>query len=756
MEEQIPFSIIDGILTKLGSLARPEIAIYGVTTELACLGDTLATVKAVLIDAEEKQEKSHALKAWVRRLKDVVYDADDLLDVVAIHQLQRGGVARKVSDFFSSSNQVTFRFKMSHRLKDIKERIDNSAKDISMFRLNRREILDNIPRDTLSFVSISETVGRDENKKDVIRKLLSSEENLSVVAIVGIGGLGKTTLAQLVYNDETVVRHFELKIWVCVSVGFDVRSLVKEILQEVRKQHVEGLDLFDLKDKLHEELNRRRYLLVLDDVWDVRIDQWDDLRSLLMVGSEGSKILVTTRERNVAVIMRDYSPFYLEPMKEEESLNLFLKIAFKEGEERMYQNLINIAKDIVNRCNGVPLLIKSLATILRSRRQESHWSSILHNKNLLEVGHENDNVLAALKLSYDNLPYSLKQCFTYCALFPKDYEIEKKSLVQLWIAQGYIQPLDFNGRSLEEIGDQYFEELLSSSCFEVKRHAHSNKTYYKMHNLIHDLAEFIIGSNVLILTNDMIKIPKTLHILSFGRMNPMIEASKKNLIRTFFVLNEVDFDIDSKNDSIVNKVIPSFNCLRALSLNKFNIKNMPKFLDKLSLLRYLDLSNNDFNVLPNSITQLKYLQTLKVTDCVNLKEFPNDTRELICLRHLENDGCGNLTHMPRGIGELISLQSLPIFVVGNTRGHSRDRKIGGLSELKGLDCLRGELRIKNLENVWNAEESTEANLVRKQQIRSLRLEWRDPEAKDESCRAAESVMEGLQPHDRLEKLWIDG
>ena len=120
MEEQIPFSIIDGILTKLGSLARPEIAIYGVTTELACLGDTLATVKAVLIDAEEKQEKSHALKAWVRRLKDVVYDADDLLDVVAIHQLQRGGVARKVSDFFSSSNQVTFRFKMSHRLKDIK------------------------------------------------------------------------------------------------------------------------------------------------------------------------------------------------------------------------------------------------------------------------------------------------------------------------------------------------------------------------------------------------------------------------------------------------------------------------------------------------------------------------------------------------------------------------------------------------------------------------------------------------------------
>ncbi|KAL6314948.1 hypothetical protein AAG906_029168 [Vitis piasezkii] len=762
MAEQILCSIICDILTKLCLSPTQKIrSICGVPKELRKFEEKLDTIRGVLLDAEEQQEINHTEKDLVRKLNDVVYDADDLLDDFATHQLQRGGVARKVSDFFSSSNQVTFRFKMSHKLKDINKRIDIIASNFNKFNLSEWETLhtrvENIPRDTFSIVSTSETVERDENKEDVIRKLLSSEENLSVVAIVGIGGLGKTTLAQLVYNDETVVRHFELKIWVCVSVGFDVRSLVKKILQSVSDEHVERFDLFDMIDKLHEILNHRKYLLVLDDVWDVGTDQWEHLRSLLMVGSEGSKILVTTRETKVAENMGDHSPSYLKPMTEDESLNLFLKIAFKEGEEKMYPNLIAIGKKIVNRCNGVPLLVKSLATTLRFRHEESQWLSILHNENLLELGDETDNVLAALKLSYDNLPSCLKKCFTYCALFPKNYQIEKTSLVQLWTAQGYIQSSNNKNEQLEDVGGQYFDELFSRSFFEVERHAYGNKIYYRMHNLIHDLAQSIIASDVLILRDDRIAIPKTLHILSFGRVNPMIEVSKTNSIKTLFILNKVDFDNDSKDDLIVNKVIRSFNCLRVLSLNNFHIKKAPEFLGKLNHLRYLDLSNNDFMVLPNSITRLNHLQTLKVIDCVNLKEFPNDTRELIYLRHLENDGCGNLTHMPCGIGELTSLQSLPIFVVGNTRGYSRDRKIGGLSELKKLHYLRGELRIKNLENVWNAEEeSREANLAKKQHIRSLRLEWRDPEAKDDRCRAAESVMEGLRPHNQLEKLWIDG
>ncbi|RVW19957.1 putative disease resistance protein RGA4 [Vitis vinifera] len=722
MAPQIPFSIIDGILTKLASLTTQEISIYGVPEELS---DKLTTVKNVLLDAEEKQEKTGAVKDWVKRLKDVVYDADDLLDDFATHQLQRGGVASQVCDFFSSSNQLVFRFKMSNRLRNIKEGVDKIENLINPLELvqgntvHSKVVSRRLP--TTSLVDDFSVVGRDEDKEEIIKLLVSSgnEKNLSVVAIVGIEGLGKTTLAQLVYNDERVVRHFEFRIWVHVSVGFDVRSLVKEILQEVRKQHVEGLDLFDLKDKLHEELNRRRYLLVLDDVWEVPIDRWEELRSLLIVGNEGSKILVTTGNRKVAEVMGDHSPFDLKRIKEDESLYLFWAIAF-EGEERMYQNLINIAEDIVKRCNGVPLLIKSLAAILRFRRQERDWLEILHNENLLEVGH---GILRALKLSYSHLPTCLKQCFTYCALFPEDYEIEKKSLMQLWMAQ------------VSDVATPTDDRL------EIQK----------------AIARPIIASDVATPTDDWLEIQKeALHVFLFPRVNPLINASEKISSRTFFMDNEDGFEDDSKDDSIINTIISSSKSLRVLSLNKFNIKKVPKFVGKLSHLRYLDLSNNDFEELPSSIARLKHLQTLKVIDCVNLKELPKDTRELVHLRHLENDGCANLTHMPCGIGELTSLQSLPIFVVGNRRGYSRDRKIGGLNELEKLDYLRGELRIKNLENVWNAKESTDAKLAEKKYISSLRLEWRDPEANNERCKAAESVMEELRPHDHLEKLWIDG
>ncbi|XP_034678576.1 putative disease resistance protein RGA4 [Vitis riparia] len=749
MAAQIPFSIIDGILTKLASLTREERSIYDVPEELS---DRLTIVKNVLLDADKKQVCDVVVKAWVRRLKDVVYDADDLLDDFATHQPQRGGVASQVCDFFSSSNQLVFRFKMSNRLRNIKEEVDKIENLINPLALVQGNTVHSIgnraPPSTNLVDDPPVVVGRDEDKEEIIKLLVSSgnEKNLSVVAIVGIGGLGKTTLARLVYDDEKVVRHFEFRLWVHVPVGFDVRSLVKKILHEVSSEHVEGLDLFDLKDKLHEELNRRRYLLVLDDVWEVPIDRWEELRSLLIVGNEGSKILVTTRNRQVAEHMGDHSPFDLKRIKEDESLNLFLKMAFEEGEEKKYPNLINIGKEIVEWCAGVPLIIKSLGVMLYSRIQESEWLSFLENDifPIFKPG-----ILPALLLSYIHLPTCLKECFTYCALFPEDYEIEKKSLIQLWMAQGYIQSLNDNNEQLEDIGGEYFDVLVSRSFFMVERHAYNNKEYYKMHKLIHELAQTIIASDVPTPTHDRFEIQKPL-------VNPLINASQKISLRTFFMVNEDGFEDDSKVNSIINTVNSSSKCLRVLSLNKFNIKRVPKFVGKFSHLRYLDLSNNDFKVLPSSIARLKHLQTLKVIDCVNLKELPKDTRELVHLRHLENDGCANLTHMPCGIGELASLQSLPIFVVGNRRGYSRDRKIGGLNELEKLDYLRGELRIKNLENVWNAKESTDANLAAKKYISSLRLEWRDPEANNERCEAAESVMEKLRPHDHLEKLWIDG
>ena len=287
---------------KLGSKAFQKIlSMYDLLKETAKLKEKLDTVQAVLLDAEEKQLKSHAVQHWVQRLKLFMYDADDFLDDMATHYLQRGGLTSQVSHFFSSSNQVVFRCKMSHRLKDIKERLGDIQNDISLLNLipcvHTEE--ENSWRDTHSFVLASEIVGRDENKEEIV-KLLSSnnEKNLSIVAIVGIGGLGKTTLAQLVYNDERVVKHFELKIWVCVSDdsddGFDVNMMIKKILKSISNEDVASLDLNGLIDKLHEKIREKRFLIVLDDVWNQNFEKWDKVRILLMVGGKGSKVVVTT------------------------------------------------------------------------------------------------------------------------------------------------------------------------------------------------------------------------------------------------------------------------------------------------------------------------------------------------------------------------------------------------------------------------------------------------------------------------------
>ncbi|TYG70682.1 hypothetical protein ES288_D05G333300v1 [Gossypium darwinii] len=671
------------------------------------LKPTLMSVKAVLDDAENKQIANPNVKSWTDELKDAVYDAEDLLDEISTEALRNKIESeyqtthmKQVISFFSSLNP--FKDGAQSKLEEILGRLDNLLNQKQILGLKENSEGEKAFQRTpaTSLVDESDVCGRNDEKEEIM-KLLDPQNlpknQIDVIPIVGMGGLGKTTLAQLIYNDPRVDKWFHPKAWVCVSEEFDALKVTKTILEETKCSCDGNQNLNQLQLKLKEQLLGKKYLIILDDVWNENYAVWEQLSIPFKFGAQNSKIVVTTRNESVADIVRTIPTYPLKTLSDDDCWTLFAKHAFVGTTPSTHPDLKEIGEAIVKRCNGLSLATKTLGGLLHCKLDADDWNKILHS-NFWDIPNTASNILPALTLSYHYLPSHLKRCFAYCSIFPKDYEFEKEELIQLWMAEGLLQLSKDNGDP-EELGNEYFKDLILRSFFQQSK---GEKSCFVMHDLISDLAKSVTGEFICRLEGSggsCVITEKTRHLSN--------SLPKAKGLRTFINVN-------------------SF-------FHWVNVSNvlMHDLLMKSSL-RVLSLAGR----LPNSLCTLYNLQALTLHGCSDLVELPRDMGRLINMLYLDIRGT-KLTRMPEGMD----------FVIGDQTGSS-------INELGKLKHLRGRLAISGLKNVVNAMDAKDAKLKDKVNLEELKLTWDEYDDIDGDSKHDREVLEQLEPNTNLKHLVI--
>lgn len=751
-------AILQVVLDNLNSLIKDEFRLLqGVEKEMEKLSSTLSTIQAVLEDAEEKQLKDKALQNWLRKLKDAAYEVDDILDEYKT-EASRLADAKKVHASYLTCFRpnMFFHHKIGNRIKDAREKLDGIAEERTKFHLREavadRRVEVRARRETGSVVTQPQVYGREEDAEKIVERLVkdvAGSDDISIYPIIGMGGLGKTTLAQLVFNDDRIKRHFEFRIWVFVFDDFNVRRLMTEIITSLGGKVSEAWNLDLLQRRLKDMLDGKRYFLVLDDVWNEDQEKWDQLKCTLTCGSKGSSIVATTRLAKVASIVGTLPEHHLSGLSEDDCWLLFKQRAFGNDTEQP-MNILAIAKEIVKKCKGVPLAAKTLGSLMRFKRNENEW---LHVKDseLWNLPQEENSILPALRLSYSNLPAELRQCFTFCAVFPKNSEIKKERLIHLWMANGFISSKAT--LEAEDVGNEIFNDLYWRSLIQdFVRDDDSRYTQnYKMHDLVHDLAQFIAGHDCCITESE--------------RPSDHLSRQTRHVRFTFsedsFTIRHALYRVENSRTLLIQRTYPTiltnsgecrgdiskFHRLRALEFMDPVLTKLSPAIGKLKHLRYLDLSETRIKFLPKSLCSLWNLQILKLEWCTALRRLPHHMRRLKNLRHLYLIGCYSLTSMPPKLRQMTALKTLPIFIVGRKRGYRLD-------ELQGLN-LSGELHIKHLERVGNPMDAAEISLGEKPNLRRLFLSW-ETDSESELRGNAETVLQALEPHSNLEVLRISG
>ncbi|KAL8267899.1 hypothetical protein R6Q59_001697 [Mikania micrantha] len=593
-------------------------------------------------DSHQLENFDDLKKRFIDAAEEAQYIVDLFLSGVHIRNNVSGAQIRRFSvstDFERSLNLVDVR----RSFKSVKEefmsmRNDNTKMDPSQRTektLNQSASAAAGPKKLLD----DNIVGIDDDAKLIKDKLMEDRKKLDVVSVVGMGGIGKTTLATKVFNDAYVKYHFHVRVWVTVSQTYDKRNVLIQILESIRCQ----LDLgvasdSQLRELVHKQLMGKRYLIVIDDIW--HIETWDDLKLFLPHNNNGSRILLTSRLTEVAKhATSDGLIHHLGYLNKAKGWELLCKKVFHGNEFPEWS--IKHGMQIVENCKGLPLAVAVIAGVLaKESLSEKFWAEIAYRTGLYIVGDQNGSILETLALSYNHLPLHLRECFLYLGGFPEDYKFKVRWLILLWMAEGFIQ--EDGNRTLEDIADGYLTDLIDRNLVNVEVRSKSNEgvTDCNVHDLVRELClrkakeeGFILQTGRQTSSSHFSNVttpphkPMRMIVNNDANIQGFPNPSAQNLWSILFFN-----DIRPFSDDIA-RYLCSFVLLRVLDLHKCKLNDFPEGMELLVHLRYLAIWNSSENF-PSSICNLWGLQTLIYLSEDALMVLPSNISDLVNLRHL--------------------------------------------------------------------------------------------------------------------------
>ncbi|KAL5201252.1 hypothetical protein ABZP36_035606 [Zizania latifolia] len=812
--------------------------------EVAWLDRTVRRIMAVLADADEREIAGETTKLWISELKQATWEAEGILEDYSYELLRNTTIQEEKVTYYTDRelNNPSFQQNILHRISKVRTFLDEICRDRVNLGLSDQEGLcrkeASIRRCTSSLLDPLEVYGREDEKKQIIFSLFEGcltfkksrlNENgsetckaggIRLISVIGMGGMGKTTLARQVYNDAQVQNHFDIQAWVWVSEVFDEVRLTKAVIESVTTKACDLTELEPLQRQLHNEVKGKKILLVFDDVWNEDPIKWESMKRPFSAAAIGSHMIITTRNENVSIIFRAKKVVHLGGLQKDDSWALFCEVSFPYSAACREAELELIGRKIVEKSNGVPLVLRTLGPVLSLDTSLEFWNYIL-TSDLWELDEGRDHILPILKLSYYSLPSVLKRCFTFLAAFPRGHKFDLEELVRMWCALGFVQ--EDGAKKMEEIGHSYVHELVRGSFLQNLQLDGSREKVVIVHDLIHDLAKSIGGEEVLVkkhcgssvggcnssvhnylrhlavdvgtppFYSDNKLVPFTLPVagnfalrsLSFfqardqSNAKPLLSSDKLSNLSSQSLLS------GSKISSLLSQTLLSGGKLSnllsqpLLSSDKlsnlssqwwFNLEGCLGQSPHLKYLRILDVSSSDQIKLDKSVGVLRHLRYLGMCQ----REIPEAICNMYKLQTLRNTYPIDMIFLPRNMKSLSNLRHLVLprtlpFIIPS--GIYRLTNLQSLStfavansgsgaatldEIKDINTLQGELCIMNLQNITH-DRIWESKSTNLSKKKLTHVELVwNPLPSYKSIPHDEAVLESLRPPNCIQQLVISG